>query len=89
MAIVFPGDALVLASSLPFVSFCAPVQSILISEDLPTFDLPINAISGSLRVGFPFMDVLLPEKAAFVIFIGFCFAANLENFSDLFVPCAA
>jgi hypothetical protein len=41
----------------------------LISEDLPTLDLPMNANSGNFCFGFSEILVLLPEKRASVIFI--------------------
>ena len=39
------------------------------SDDLPTFDLPMNANSGNFCLGFSEILVLLPEKRASVIFI--------------------
>ena len=40
-----------------------------ISEDLPTFDLPIKANSGNFCFGFSDILVLLPENSASEIFI--------------------
>ena len=42
---------------------------LLISDDLPTFDLPMKANSGNFCFGFSEILVLLPEKSASVIFI--------------------
>ena len=41
----------------------------LINDDLPTFDLPMNANSGNFCFGFSDIRVLLPENNASVIFI--------------------
>ena len=59
---VFPGLLDVIASFLL-------LQSMLIRDDLPTFDLPMNANSGNFCLGFSEIRVLLPENNASVIFI--------------------
>ena len=41
----------------------------LIKEDLPTFDLPIKANSGSFLAGLPVTFWELPENIALIIFI--------------------
>jgi hypothetical protein len=41
----------------------------LIRDDLPTLDLPMNANSGNFCFGFSEILVLLPENNASVIFI--------------------
>ena len=61
-SLVFPGVEEVIAS------FFLPV-SMLISEDFPTFDLPMNANSGNLAAGLSDTLVLLPANVALVIFI--------------------
>jgi len=52
MVCVLPGLADILASLFL-------LHSVLISVDLPTFDLPMNAYSGLLAGGQSFTDVLL------------------------------
>jgi hypothetical protein len=47
-----------------------------ISDDLPTFDLPMKANSGNFCFGFSEILVLLPENNASVIFIR---GAKVEN----------
>ena len=42
---------------------------VLISEDLPTLDLPMKANSGNFRFGFCEIRVLLPANTASEIFI--------------------
>ena len=61
-SLVFPGLLEVIASFLLR-------QSMLIRDDLPTFDLPMKANSGNFCFGFSEILVLLPEKSASVIFI--------------------
>ena len=61
-SLVFPGVEEVIAS------FFLPV-SMLISEDFPTFDLPMNANSGNLAADLSDTLVLLPANVALVIFI--------------------
>ncbi len=62
MSWVFPGRADVFARLLWLVS-------ILMSEDLPTFDLPINAYSGIGSFGHLLTSELLIMNSAEVIFI--------------------
>jgi hypothetical protein len=62
MSCVFPGVDEVLAS------FFLPV-SILMSDDLPTFERPINANSGLPSCGHFLKVVLDIKKDAFSIFI--------------------
>ena len=62
ISLVFPGVAEVIAS------FLLPVN-ILISDDLPTFERPIKANSGSFAEGFWATRVLLPTNLASTIFI--------------------
>jgi hypothetical protein len=45
------------------------LQSMLMRDDLPTFDLPMKANSGNFCFGFSEILVLLPAKRASVIFI--------------------
>jgi hypothetical protein len=45
------------------------LQSMLIKDDLPTLDLPMNANSGNFCFGFSEILVLLPENNASVIFM--------------------
>jgi hypothetical protein len=66
---VLPGLLDVIASFLL-------LQSMFISEDLPTLDLPMNANSGNFCFGFSDILVLLPENNASVIFI---FYDGLKN----------
>ena len=61
-SLVLPGVAEVIASFLL-------LQSMLIRDDLPTFDLPMNANSGSFAAGFWSVLVLLCTKRASVILI--------------------
>ena len=62
MSFVLPGVDEVLASlSLP--------HNMLISDDLPTFERPMNANSGSLREGFWLALVQLPANFASLMFI--------------------
>jgi hypothetical protein len=60
-SLVLPGLLDVMASFLF-------LQSMLISDDLPTFDLPMKANSGNFCFGFSEILVLLPENNASVIF---------------------
>lgn len=84
MEIVFPGEELVRASSLPLVIFSAPEHSIFIREDFPTLERPMKAISGSLLPGLPFKVVLLPANAAFLIFILGMFGRKFSKFISYF-----
>ena len=59
---VLPGVADVLANPLW-------LHRELMREDFPTFDLPMNANSGSLAFGLSLSFWLLPAKAALFIFI--------------------
>jgi hypothetical protein len=61
--------SLVLPGLLDVIASFLLRQSILMSEDLPTLDLPMNANSGYFCFGFSEILVLLPEKRASVIFI--------------------
>lgn len=61
-SLVFPGEEEVMAS-------LRALQSMFIREDLPTFDRPMKAISGSFCLGFPPTSVLLLTNVASVIFI--------------------
>ena len=62
---VFPGACDVLASLLLFAS-------ILISDDLPTLERPINAYSGNFGSGHLLISVLLTVNSAdFIIIISF------------------
>jgi hypothetical protein len=63
MSCVFPGFPEI------FARFLCPV-SMLISEDLPTFDLPIKAYSGILSFGHLRIFVLLITNLAVFIFMG-------------------
>lgn len=62
MSLVLPGVAEVLARD-------ERPQSELMSEDLPTLLLPMNANSGSARGGLPCALELLPANVALLILI--------------------
>jgi hypothetical protein len=61
-SLVFPGLLEVRASFLLR-------HSMFMSDDFPTFDLPMNANSGNFCFGFSEILVLLPENNASVIFM--------------------
>ena len=61
--------SLVLPGLLEVIASFLLRQSMLIRDDFPTFDLPMNANSGNFCFGFSETLVLLPEKRASVIFI--------------------
>jgi hypothetical protein len=59
----------------------------LMRDDLPTLDLPINANSGNFCFGFSEIRVLLPAKSASVTFIILKIpnqSAKIENFKEKF-----
>jgi hypothetical protein len=55
------------------------------SEDLPTFDLPIKANSWSLAFGLSLNFSLLPAKTALVILIFLNFNANVLKICKIIV----
>ena len=55
--------------------------SILISEDLPTFERPMKAYSGLSGLGQPSTDGLLITYTAFVISIDYIFPAGAFHFA--------
>ena len=75
MSCVLPGLPEVLANALRSTS-------ILIREDFPTLDLPINAYSGNGSLGHLATLELLITKSAEVIFMprSYAFSAKLPEF---------
>jgi len=57
------------------------LHNALISDDLPTLDLPMNANSGNLLEGFSFTLVELPENTALLIFILWNYAAKVQFYA--------
>ena len=72
MSKVFPGLEEVFAN-------VALLQSMFMSEDLPTLDLPTNANSGSFNFGVCSTEAALPANLALVISITVKFAQMYER----------
>ena len=74
MSMVFPGVADVMANPLRLVSM-------LMRLDLPTFDRPMNAYSGSVPAGHFLTSELLMINSALVIFM-FCNVHRCNSCKD-------